>query len=204
MGANKIDEEELIAVVMGAAPKEYMSVITTEQRIQTTGLTVNHLEEVMMQHWRQMNTKTSEESNNEVALVATNTFNGICYNCQQKGHRANKCPNEKQPRKDKGKKTKAKCNNCGKEGHTEENCWELARNADKRPKWYKKSSGNEQANVAHNVEVLLAAVQFPTKLKFLENPNVWVGDTGATVHVTRYKMGMTNTRQLLAGDVIMM
>ena len=47
--SSKIEEEELIAVVMSAAPKAYVSVITTEQRLQGTNLQLADLESAMTQ-----------------------------------------------------------------------------------------------------------------------------------------------------------
>lgn len=45
--AHQIDEEELIAVIMGAAPKEFISVITSEQRARGNQMTLDDLEAVM-------------------------------------------------------------------------------------------------------------------------------------------------------------
>jgi hypothetical protein len=50
---SKIEEEELIAVVMSAAPKVHVLVITTEQRIRGTRLKLDDLESAMTQQYRQ-------------------------------------------------------------------------------------------------------------------------------------------------------
>ncbi len=49
-----IDEADLIAVVLDAAPKEYQAVLTAEQRRQGVTLTIADLEITMNQHWRQI------------------------------------------------------------------------------------------------------------------------------------------------------
>jgi hypothetical protein len=65
----------------------------------------------------------------------------------------------------------------------------LPSNASKRPAWFKPSDNDTEtgavANEAGNkVEYLLMAMEFPTDQKFLDNPNVWIGDTGASVHMS--------------------
>ena len=51
--SSKIEEEKLIAVVMLAATTAYVSVMTTEQRIQGTSLKLEDLESAMTQQYRQ-------------------------------------------------------------------------------------------------------------------------------------------------------
>jgi hypothetical protein len=46
---HQIKEEELIAAVVGAAPEEYLSVITSEQRLMGSGTTLDDLKIVMYQ-----------------------------------------------------------------------------------------------------------------------------------------------------------
>jgi hypothetical protein len=53
-GTRTIDSEDLIAVVLDAATKEYSSIPKREQRIRGTRLTVEHLEERMKEYWRQV------------------------------------------------------------------------------------------------------------------------------------------------------
>jgi hypothetical protein len=143
--------------VLTAASKEYVSILTAEQQSKCAALRLTDLESAMTQHWRQTTgTLSAAEEGNEVTLL---TFNGICYNCQAQGHRANECP-EKKNRNNGGRndnnnnfsrggrgngnnnrknykfKFKGNCNNCGKEGHTEATCWMLPSNANKRPAWF--------------------------------------------------------------------
>jgi hypothetical protein len=53
-------------------------------------------------------------------------------------------------------------------------------------------------------ELVLGAMQFPTTQKWLDDPNVWVGDTGATVHMTPHRTGMTNVQQASGKDAVTM
>jgi hypothetical protein len=133
----QIPDDDLIVAVLTAAPKEYVSILTAEQRSKGTALRLTDLESAMTQHWRQTTgTLSTSEEGNEVTLLG---FNGICYNCQQPGHRANECPekvnintggrNNNNNRNcfrggrgrgnggNKNYKFKGNCNNCGKQGH---------------------------------------------------------------------------------------
>jgi hypothetical protein len=59
-----IEEEDLIAVILDAAPQEYQSLLTTEQHIKGASITLSNLEVVMGQYWSQ--TKSAQEkSGNE-------------------------------------------------------------------------------------------------------------------------------------------
>lgn len=80
---------------------------------------------------------SDDDKEAETALTA---FAGACFNCDKKGHRANKCP-QKRTGNGRGQgKFKGKCNLCGKFGHIKADCWEDDANADKRPQNYKKGA----------------------------------------------------------------
>jgi hypothetical protein len=85
----------------------------------------------------------------------------------------------------------------------------LPSNASKRPAWFKpREDGTETgavANEARNkVEYLLMAMEFPTDQKFLDNPNVWIGDTGTSVHMSPHRSGMHDVKKAKSVDVITM
>jgi hypothetical protein len=225
----QIPDDDLIAAVLTAAPKEYVSILTAEQRSKGIALRLTDLESAMTQHWRQTtDTLSAAEEGNEVTLLG---FNGICYNCQKPGRRANECP-EKANRNSGGRNNnnnrnfsrggrgrsnggnknfefKGNCNNCGKKGHAEVTCWMLPSNASKRPAWLKpREDGTETGAVAtesgNKVEYLLMAMEFPTDQKFLDNPNVWIGDTGASVHMSLHRSGMRDLQKAKSIDAITM
>jgi hypothetical protein len=91
-------------------------------------------------------------------------------------------------------------------------CWEKEENADKRPKGWKSRLGGEHASAAvdqdsgteFGVEFLLNALTFPNNPQLLNDPNVWIADSGATVHMTPYKIGMRNLRKATVEDAITM
>jgi hypothetical protein len=124
--AHHIDEEELIAVIMGAAPEKYLSVITCEQRVKGNLMSLHDLEIVMYQLWRQ--SKGSIDQNaTEITLAV---FEGYCYQCKQQGHKADGCPHRNKVTNDNTEDTErsearfqGNCRNCGKQGHKERNCW---------------------------------------------------------------------------------
>ena len=159
-------------------------------------------------------TITGNDGNDtEVALAA---FAGKCHNCHQVGHRAADCPHKKN--KNKSNKNKHKCcSHCGKMGHVKVNCWIRPENSNKHPKWYKPPcvDGNEQSNAAVDDgdidplgELLCMAVgkkmTFPSVAELLKDPCVWIGDTGATKHITQYTQGMKNMKQDRSGTGITM
>ena len=140
-----IEEDDLIAVVLDAASIEYQPVLTSEQRLRGDALTLANLESAMNQHWKQTKTTKKDEDNNEISL---STFEGACFMCQEKGHKANTCPkkttnsgkayngngNGNGNGKSGGKRFTGKCNNCGKTGHISANCWQKEETSLKSPK----------------------------------------------------------------------
>jgi hypothetical protein len=62
----KIDEESLMAIVLGAAPKEYKAILTMElMRLQGTALDLSHLEQAMNQHYRLIKGSKPDKENVE-------------------------------------------------------------------------------------------------------------------------------------------
>ena len=118
-------EELLIEVVLDKSLTEYKAVLTTEQRAtKGTTCTLSDLKLAMNQHWRQIGGHEEAEKSNEISLLAVN-FNGICFKCGNKGHKASVCPDnnkgdkagsDKQGQGSK-QKEKKKCYRCGKVGH---------------------------------------------------------------------------------------
>jgi hypothetical protein len=69
-----VNEEDMIAVILDAAPAEYQAVLTSEQRVKRVALKQADLEEAMNQHWRQIKKKSgaaaTDEDEAEITLSA--------------------------------------------------------------------------------------------------------------------------------------
>jgi len=212
----KIDEGDLIAVILDAAPAEYQAVLTAEQRLRGDELALSDLETAMNQHWRQTKSpKTNDDEGSDFALSSMN-FGGFCYNCKQKGHKANKCPKKNGGKSGGGKQNNngggsgkfgGKCNNCGKVGHRGSDCWDKEENASKRPNGYR-PKGEMGASAMDDgdskVEFLLCGMSFSNDQSILNDPNVWIADSAATVHTTPHTVGLTNLRDAGKSDAITM
>jgi hypothetical protein len=199
-----VSKEDLIAVIIDAAPQEHQAVLTNEQLRLGTGVTVEHLEKAMNSHWRAIHKDGNnlDDDDNELAL---NVFTGACHTCKKIGHKAHQCPDKKDKANgtsNGGKHFPGKCNDCGKNGHKSSDCWQKEENKDKRPQWLKdkdnkNETNNEQVNANVNdgsrVEYLFleSEMTFPNTQAILDNPNVWIADTGATVHTSPSDKGMT-------------
>ena len=199
----QIDEEDMIATVISAAPTEYKPTVSAEQRLKGNQLKLQDLEEAMSQYWRQSGNsmRKTNEDDYEVGLSA---FKGKCYKCQKFGHKASDCKTKI--------KFKGNCSNCGKQGHKAVDCWEKEENKDKRPKGFKPqrekaAAATDSGDTDSRVEFLLYGspeLSFPDVQELLDDPNVWIGDTAATVDMTPYKEGMTNLRIASKDDGIAM
>ena len=78
----QIEQEDLIAVVIDAAPKEYQSVLTNEQLRLGNGVTLSVLEKAMNALWRAQakNTEAKEEGEE----LVPNAFAGYCIGYKKK------------------------------------------------------------------------------------------------------------------------
>jgi hypothetical protein len=86
----KVDEGDLMAVVIDAAPATYQAVLTTEQLRLGDTITLNDLSAAMRAHWRGIGgTKSKGGLNDELVL---STFSGFCFECKKPDHKAHECP----------------------------------------------------------------------------------------------------------------
>ena len=160
---------------------------------------IDDLEAAMNQFWRQIgsNDNKSEGKDSDDAELVLNAFEGYCFICKKKGHKADKCTDET---------AKKVCSDCGKRGHIAEDCWLKEENKDKRPANYTipGEQGAAAVETGSRVELLLCTMDFQTEIELLNDPDVWIGDTGATVHMSPHKGGMTNVRQGSKEDAVTM
>jgi hypothetical protein len=100
---------------------------------------------------------------------------------------------------------KEKCKHCGRKGHQPDKCWMLDKNKSKQPEWFdpekyccKKEKEVSNAAVSHSrggLELLLMAMSFPKALDILDDPNVWIVNTGASCNSTPHSKGAVNMRK---------
>lgn len=156
---SQLDEKQKIAAVVKAAGRLYAAEInSTTNRITTGGgtVTAEDLIEACNESWRisgNGKSKTTGEGEvpNEATLGSTpGQFNGSCYKCGEKGHKAFQCGQQQQQR------FNGKCHECGRNGHKRDDCWELAKNAHRRPTGY---VPKKKEAAATNVEILIANVE---------------------------------------------
>ena len=155
----------------------------------------------------------------------------LCYNCGQYGHRSNVCEGPRnielvaQILKAQGKNP---CPHCGRFGHNPTLCWSLVTNAHLRPSNWKGQTrpveqqagkaakeqgnmmmdeGNESDNEFSLVKMNESDIETVNRsLKSmglsLSDPNVWIGDTGATTHNTAFIEKTVNHRSATSQDNI--
>jgi hypothetical protein len=93
----KITEQGCIGVVFATAAEKYHSVLTSEQRTKGADLTMDDIEDAVNQLWRQGGGSPKKHTGNDGGGMVFAAFGGTCYNCQDKGHRANQCPKKDGP-----------------------------------------------------------------------------------------------------------
>ena len=141
-GAQKSPKEQLIAVVLQAAPNDCASALTGEQAKQGKNLELSHLRAVMNTHHRAVCEQTGKnDDDDELALVGAD------------GHKNH---NLKQGKEGK-KRFTGNCHECGKKEHMARDCWLNPKNKDKCPKWF------DEEKFKRNNEVALVALTTPAE-----------------------------------------
>ena len=149
LSADKITLSEFVSQVFKGSLKEYLIVLRDVKRANGSRLTLDDLEEEVLELYRlqHMGDDDEDEENNETSLAtpgaewANKTFKGKCYKCHKEGHRAFECPEKRQNQgqrghrgSQQGKRPETRtCHKCGLVGHLQSNCWEDEKNARKRP-----------------------------------------------------------------------
>jgi hypothetical protein len=92
--------------------------------------------------------------------------------------------------------------NCNKKGHLAKDCWFQELNKDKRPPGFvvkssKEDSGEKAAAGIDNMktleEYLLGTLD---SSDMINNQELWIADSAATVHMTPYQNGLENIKKI--------
>jgi gag-polypeptide of LTR copia-type len=118
----KVNDDDLMATAVVAAPQDYKGVLASEQRRLGAKCKLADLCECMEDLWSstdegQQNDDDADEETKEVALSAAATFQGKCF---------------------KSDEHKPTCDICNKNGHKEGDCWLLEKNKGKRPESFQR------------------------------------------------------------------
>ena len=100
---------------------------------------------------------------------------------------------------------KGNCHNCDKIGHKKSNCcshiledYKSTRPSNRKSKSETGPATNTEASGNASEEFMLMAVrntEFPDSMKLLNDPNIWIAETGTTVDNTYHTHGVVETRK---------
>ena len=186
-----IQEEDLILHILNNLPKMYETTAEIcEDELSKDTLTLASLKERLRTKYRR--TKTTESVKMSSVALFAKQFKGMCNVCVKVGHKGPDCftleknkdkkaayikkiNDKKNDRKGKKDKSNIKCFNCEKMGHYSNECPE-------------KQVKSEVAGLAA-VESEVALIANKT-LNDYKDTDIWIGDTGATSHMTHDLRGI--------------
>lgn len=214
-----IDWNDMIATVIDIMPDKYqMLLVKYATKKGHTQDTYEEMEAAVTQYYRQTNKVKEDTEDTEVSLMQSSGFKGRCFTCKKHGHKASECRSGNRNSQDgqgaqgqRSQGAKTTCRHCGKKGHVESGCW--LKNPSQQPEWFKKRQAKKEGNEASasqtdgpNIEVLVCSTDkltFPPSMKLLEDPNVFVADSGASTHSTGHPSGLFETVQAAEGQHVM-
>jgi hypothetical protein len=217
-----ISDNDMILHILCNLPRAYETLSEQlERRVdhQQNPLTLDELREELRLKYQRLTRYNQKED--ATALVANfkKGFKGTCRLCGKYGHKAtdcwhNKSNNQSQattnPTQDKiqnnqnENKNKKECKYCKKSGHTVDECWKLKfkkekdeknKNEDKKQKIdndkKEKKEENDVVMIMTQVDENIALQCADIKKKY-QTYELWIGDTGATAHMSNSPDGFEN------------
>jgi len=174
-----ISDVDLTIHILNNLPEDYENLIENlESDIETGNLDLDKLKSRLRAKYRRLMEKEDKPTKRNVkvdkVLISKESggFKGSCRICGEYGHKAAYCK-KKAARKD------IVCTYCKLKGHVEKNCWRKQKN-EKAQKADKKSTQ----------EVLIVSEED------LKNDDIWIGDTGATSHMTNNLEGLFDVEDI--------
>lgn len=183
-----VEDEDLVIHILNNLPKEYDSLVEAIEEDLNKGadeeVTVKRVRERVRARFRRMQLRQKESDGDELALLASGKkFKGRCGQCGKLGHKKENCwenPKNKKTKEEKSVKEERFCNFCKKKGHTEPYCnkkkKEEREKKDKKGK--QETEESEMALMAHGEEGQVTS------------GDVWIADSGASMHATNSIAGM--------------
>ena len=209
------DDDKFYPTVIRVSPDAYD--VSIQNAMKNRAVTLNSIQDSMLEKYRYMcakdsafgrETKSSSKSPTQTGLADVGGI--VCYKCKQPGHKANdpKCPMKGKPYpngsgrgngggRKVGGKFQGNCNHCGMKYHKSVDCFEKPENASRRPpNWKSKMNTERETNAAAvsglctQYELNAVAVTFASTMELLKDPDIFIGDTGATCDSTASAYGM--------------
>lgn len=200
-----IPQEKVLPALMSALQKDSYKMILSGYIMAKSKNNINEtledVEETLVMMWRSYGGKSDcllcGMAADEVTL---GSFEVECYKCRRRRHKANKCSDVTITN------FQGYFNLCGKKGHKKEQCWNDERNAEKRPAGLKNRTISTQSQTTARNDTSNSLMKFlmlafeverqptdsfefsmfgmgvPNSLIILNDPDILIGDTGATVH----------------------
>ena len=190
-----VSDDDLIMHVLKYFPSDYNQLIVTmEYMMNKDELDINNMREMLNLAFSRMNPGGNVEEKALAVKHYPKQFKKNCRVCGQQGHKAEDCW-EKEENKNKRpsswksrmpggqtssnnanstKKFEGNCNYCHKKGHRENEC---------------RKKKAENANIAQEQDKE-QHVMVANHALYAADSNIWIGDTGATSHMTNNDFGM--------------
>ena len=182
----KISERDVMIHILGNLTEDYENITDySEKELLNGSLTLEALRDTLRTKFEKLNKKTGSDE----AALFTKQFKGMCKICGKIGHKDNDCfkleknkikkenyMKNLRPKREKPNYPNIQCYNCQRMGHYASNC---------RNKRVPREKNHEE----DDAEIALMAI---TKTKGIENPNLWIADTGASCHMCNNLDGLTN------------
>jgi hypothetical protein len=206
---HKISEMDLIIHILHNLPREYKSTIEfIENELEVDTGSLERVREKLRLKFERIS-KTLKE--NEKALVSFQKYEGNCTYCGIYGHKGSECRKRlnKMRNQGAGQSQEGPSNNrtgrSGRTGGTNGNgdykchyCHNVGHFACNCPR-KRSNQGQERANITRTNEIALIGSEDQQIAS-----NLWVGDSGATSHITCCKTGLFDTKpsnqKIIVGD----
>ena len=199
----EVSNEDFFIHIIGNLPEQYDIEAHEFERIMDSGvknLSIEYMKNKTKARYDRINLKNLEiqgEDESEKALYSSQ-FKGRCYKCGEYGHKAINCKadnniskpryNNHQSQKHFQSRFNGRCNYCGRYGHKAAECYKKQRDSQARNQNNKRQSSKQDDKAT----VVLMGVDNPEN----KMENMWIGDTGASCHMTNDDTNMYDVQTI--------